>query len=231
MALETIGTVFTLASAAFSVVNGLMGYISANQQAAQARAIYDQNVEIARRNAQMQNDEILRQERQALEETVQRQQDRQRVANAELGTLRVLQGEMGMTGLSFDRLLLENSYGEGLDLTRMATGYKRALERGEADRANVASVFDAAVRSQGAQLMQAQSQARSAGMSSLIGGLGSAIQIGTGWYTDGIRARAQVNAIQARSASAMSANRRAAEAARESAERQQRAWMNMDRRR
>ena len=231
MALETIGTVFTLASAAFSVVNGLMGYISANQQAAQARAIYDQNVEIARRNAQMQNDEILRQERQALEETVQRQQDRQRVANAELGTLRVLQGEMGMTGLSFDRLLLENSYGEGLDLTRMATGYKRALERGEADRANVASVFDAAVRSQGAQLMQAQSQARSAGMSSLIGGLGSAIQIGTGWYTDGIRARAQVNAIQARSASAMSANRRAADAARESAERQQRAWMNMDRRR
>lgn len=230
MALETIGTVFTLASAAFSVVNGVMGYMQANQQASQAQQIYNQNIAIAQRNAQMQNDEVLRQERQALEETVQQQMDRQRVANAELGTLRVLQGEMGMTGLSFDRLLLENSYGEGLDLTRMATGYGRALERGEADRANIAAGFDAAARGQGAQLMQVQSQARSAGMSSLIGGLGSAVQIGTGWYTDGIRARAQINAIQARSASAMSANQRAADAARESAERSQRAWMNMDRR-
>jgi hypothetical protein len=126
-----IGLALTAASTVMSVVGGLS---SSSQQAALARQQYNQQQQIAQRNYQLQSSEIDRQQQEVSEIAQKQATQRRAEASRELGTLRVVAGESGMSGSTFNSMVQELGFYEGMDLSTIESNRSRNIEKGQSEK-------------------------------------------------------------------------------------------------
>lgn len=151
----------SIAMAALSTVGALAQQSAANSAAdAQqdaARLQYSQNMEALREQQEQINQQAADQKSiRALE------------AMKERGRLNAAAGEMGVTGVSIDKALQESLFNEGTDISTIEANRKNGITQ------NLRSMSGAGVQMAG-NLNQAES--------GRVGGLSTALQIGTGALT------------------------------------------------
>ena len=136
--------------------------------------------------------EIDRQQRKVNEVAEEQRSDRTRKAQQELGTMRVLVGERGVSQTTGEALMGEVGYYAGLDLSRIEINRQDNIEQGEAAKR--------AAQQGGLNAIEiAQNQINVAGQSVRNAGFGAGIQIaGAGFdsYSDYSWKRDQLSAIK-----------------------------------
>lgn len=131
MGLEVIGTVLSIGSAVMGVAQSMS---QASQQQKLAQRQYQQQQEIAQRNYSLQTQEIERQQSEVSEIAQKQKAERIRVADQELGTLRVVAGETGSAGGTYAALVRELAFFEGMDLSTIEANRKRNIEKGQSEK-------------------------------------------------------------------------------------------------
>ena len=131
MGLEVIGTVLSIGSAVMGVAQSMS---QASQQQKLAQRQYQQQQEIAQRNYALQTQEIERQQSEVSEIAQKQKAERIRVADQELGTLRVVAGETGAAGGTYAALVRELAFFEGMDLSTIEANRKRNIEKGQSEK-------------------------------------------------------------------------------------------------
>lgn len=129
-----MGPAIPAAMLAISAVSAGMKFMEAREQARyQAQAAVAQ-AEAANVNANLQYQEIDRQQRETSRVAQEQRSDRMMRARQELGTLRVLSGERGASATTSGALLREVGYWEGVDLGRIEANRKASIDAGEAQK-------------------------------------------------------------------------------------------------
>ena len=130
------------------------------------------------KQAELQYKEISRQQGEVNRISQEQKSDRVRKADQELGTLRVLAGERGVSGGTFTALAQEIGYFEGIDLSRIEGNRESNIEAGEAQKkaAQQGAINTVTIAAQ---------QASAATTGAVLNGIGSGLQIGAGYYNKG----------------------------------------------
>jgi len=119
---------------ASTVAQGALGFMQARSQAANEMKIASMQAKAAVEQAQAQYAEVDRQQREVNRIAEEQRSDRMSKARQELGTLRVLSGERGVSAQTTDALLGEVGYFAGLDLSRIEANRKANIDAGEASK-------------------------------------------------------------------------------------------------
>lgn len=127
--------------AAMAVASSAMTMSQASAQKKMAARSYADQIEAARNQSLAQFAEIARQQNEAMEIAQEQKSDRIAKATQELGTLRVLAGEMGTSAGTFSAMVREVGYFEGLDLSRIDANLAKNIEAGEAEKRNAQQGF------------------------------------------------------------------------------------------
>lgn len=178
MGIETVLMVAGLGLSAFGTINGMA---QANQQAAFAKQVAAQQQKVLEQNFANQNASINDQEEQAIENATRAKSDREAKAAAQFATLRVLAGEMGTSGQTFNALVQQGAYAEGTDLSRVDSTYEHQWNALEFGRKQAQLGVQSQQINISNDLFVAESRASAAFTSAITGGLGSALSIGTGY--------------------------------------------------
>lgn len=162
---------FTWIAIGTAVVSAVTGFASISAARRQA----DTQAAAAEQQAKLQYQEINRQQGEVNRIAQEQESDRIRKARQELGTLRVVSGERGVSGNTFNALATELGYVEGLDLSRIESNRANNIQAGEAQKK---------ATQQGAlnTVDIAANQAKVATMSGVAGIVGSGLQIAGGVY-------------------------------------------------
>lgn len=167
MGLET-ATLLAIGSFALASVGT---FVSVQQQASAAK----HNAAAAAEAARIRDAELTRQQGQANEAAHEKKSDTVRRAEQMLGALNVASAENGLSTSTFDRMVAEIGYAEGLDLSRI-----------ERDRADTLSALQASKQSgsfSAASTIEAESlKMQNAGLGSALSIIGSGLQIGSSAY-------------------------------------------------
>lgn len=115
-----------------AVLSAGMGFLQASQEAGAQRQMAAINAKQAAMQTQAQYDEVDRQQRKVNEVAEEQRSDRMRKARQELGTMRVLVGERGVSDTTGQALMGEVGYFAGLDLSRIESNRADNIEQGEA---------------------------------------------------------------------------------------------------
>lgn len=177
-----IETILAAGGLLMSAVGGVSGMMQANQQSAYAQQVAAQQQTILKENFANQTTASNDQERQALENATRAKSDREARAAQQFATLRVLAGEMGTSGGTFNALVQQGAYAEGTDLSRVDTTYEHqwnALEFGKKQAQIGAQAQAVSINN---DLFTSESRASAAFSNAIIGSLGSALQIGGKYY-------------------------------------------------
>lgn len=159
-----------LVMVAIAAVSAGMQYAQAREQAGyQADAAVAQ-AEATNTNANLQYQEIDRQQRETNRVSQEQRSDRMMRARQELGTLRVLSGERGASANTSGALLREVGYWEGVDLGRIEANRKASVDAGEA---NKKAVYQNALNG----FTDASLTAKAASKSVQWAGIGAGLQI------------------------------------------------------
>ena len=177
-----IGEALALASLAATAV-GTAASISQAQasQEAAARAAA-QNQDIANQNAQRQATAINRNVGQEERTAITAKSDEMARAEKQLGTLRVMAGEMGSSGSTFNALVQQEGYTEGTDLSRTDQTYDTQFRAGEFAKQGVSLDYKSTSQNIGNQLQSQTMAASNAITGSVISGVGSSMSIGSSYY-------------------------------------------------
>lgn len=139
-----------------------------------ARANAEAEADAAAQEFALQQTELTRQQREAQGIAQEERSDVVRRANQELGTLRAMTGEMGASPNAFARMVAELGGAEGIDLARI-----------NRNRDNRVSALQASKDSSSQQYTNrataAYNQGKSQITSSVLGFVGSGLQIGAGY--------------------------------------------------
>jgi hypothetical protein len=172
-ALAGIGVGLSAFSAGFGFLQA-RGQANAEIEAANIRA------QQATQQAKAQYEEIDRQQREVNRIAEEQRADRVRKADQELGSLRVLAGERGLSGTTFFSMAQEVGYWSGLDISRINENRDANIAAGEASKKSA---------QQGAlnTIQIAQNQAKVASHGVGLAAIGTGLQIvgaGVDAYTD-----------------------------------------------
>ena len=167
MGLETatllaIGT-FALASAGT--------FVAISQQAKSAK----HNAEAAATAAQMRDEELSRQQKQINEAAQEKKSDTVRHAEQMLGALNVANAENGLSTSTFDRMIAEIGYAEGIDLSRVERNRNDSITALQAQKR--AGSFSA-----GSSIEAEALKMQNAGLGGALSVVGSGLQIGSSAY-------------------------------------------------
>ncbi len=158
---------------------------AANDASKMAKYQHDATMQAAKANLMAEQTELNRQQDEARKDAVAQQGDRTRRANDELGTIRVLAGEMGASANTFNALLAENAYAEGIDLSRIDLNFQNAYAAGEAGKKAAHQNYMNAATGAGLQLSNAKMNARNSKIAAGIDFASSALQIASSAYGGG----------------------------------------------
>lgn len=155
-----------------AVVSAAAAATSAVVQSSNANKMAAAQQDAANQQAALQYKEIVRQQEQVNQTAQEQQSDRIRKARQDLGTLRVVAGEQGLSGSSLTSQFMELGYAEGLDLSRIESNRQNNIDSGEASKA---AARQGAINT----ITIAENQASAAKTSAMMGAVGSGLQIAT----------------------------------------------------
>lgn len=175
---------FAAASLAITAVSTFAS-ISANNKA--ASAAYDQvryDYQAADEELQFSRRETQRERADVTQQATEQKSDRMRRAIYELGALQTATGESGIGASTAARLEAEAGYAAGVDLSRIENSRRNAMLT--LDRQDEAALISRNSRVTNATFagQSAERSARAGNTRAVLGGVGSALQIGAGYQRD-----------------------------------------------
>jgi hypothetical protein len=144
-------------------------------QASQAQAAAKAQAQAAEMQAQATYAEATRQQTESNRIATEQKSDRIRQADQELGTLRVIVGELGSSSATSTNFFKEAGYIEGLDLSRIESNRQARIDSLQASK-------EAAHTGAMNTVSMANQQANFRTTNALIGFAGSALRIGADTY-------------------------------------------------
>lgn len=160
-----------------AIGQAVVGAVTAFATIGMARQQQKAANEAAARQLELQYKEIDRQQSEVNRIAQEQVSDRMRVANMELGTVRVAAMERGLSGYSMAMMARTIGYLEGVDLSRINKNRVANIEAGEAAKTSAKQGFINTVTI-------AANQAQAASTSAVLGMFGSGLQIAGGYYKD-----------------------------------------------
>jgi hypothetical protein len=154
-----------------------LGAITAFAQIGAANAQYQAQLEASNRQIEATYEEVARQQEEVNRVSQEQVSDRIKKANLELGTVRVLALERGVSGTTMIGLARHIGYLEGVDLSRIEKNREGNIEAGEAAKKNAQNRYFS-------EISIAANQKRVATTSAILGAVGSGLQIAGGYYQD-----------------------------------------------
>ena len=144
-------------------------------QQSQAKAAAAAEQAAAERNFALRNEELTRQQVETNRIAMEDRSDIIRRANQELGAIRVASGEVGASQSSFVRMVAELGATEGIDLSRIESNRKNQVASQQASKRSAAVDYSNTVT-------RARNEYKSAVTNSVLGFVGSGLQIGGSYY-------------------------------------------------
>jgi hypothetical protein len=129
-----MGAAAPFISIGMGVLNAGMGFLQASQEADNQAKMAGIQAKQAAQQTLAQYQEVDRQQREVNRVAEEQRSDRMRKARQELGTMRVLIGERGVSSTTGKALMSEVGYFAGLDLSRIEGNRQANIEAGEASK-------------------------------------------------------------------------------------------------
>lgn len=168
MGLETVGIGLAIGSLLVSGISSFVGMAQAGAQADAAAAAAEANFE-------REQEELTRQQRETNRIAREEKSDVIRKADQQLGTIRAAAGEAGASATSMVRMLVELGGAEGTDLSRIERNRENRVEALQSSKKASAQGYTNTVT-------RAYNEAQSRQIDSILGFVGSGLQIGSSYY-------------------------------------------------
>lgn len=163
-------------------LSGVTAFAQMSQARADAEAAYAANEQ----NLKLLSDDIARQKEESIASEQEALSDRVMRANQEIAAAELMALERGSSGTTMQSMVRHLATVEGIDLTRINRSYKSQQDA-------LDSQLEAGVTSYNQSNRQAHNQARTRSTSALLGGIGSGLQIGSGYLYQQSQLQAATN--------------------------------------